>query len=543
MGIGPIVDTARQGINAARAGMQLVSKNIASSSVDGYSRQDILFEAPLGNGVRPWVIRSQVDEFLESRLTTETQAQGKLTAQRDLLAEVTAVFGATDSGLNTELSQFFAAASALATTPEGSVERTQLLFDAQALTEEVQREYGQLQTIASQIDRNLASTVTRANALAEEIASLNTSIGATGDSSTAGELEDYRRVLVNELSGLIDINTFKDGNGGVVAFVGGGFPLVEGGNFGQLQLTGGIDGYRPHAGVSISINGGIATDLTGRITGGEIAGMLDVRDNVVSDAMDTLDRVSATLTYNVNQLHSAGYGLDGSTGNDFFSGMTATSVANNSNQGGVGAAVTISNMAAVTLDDYEIVFTSPTQFDVLNLTQGTTELSGVGYTSPSAFAVDGIGITLSNVSGAPQAGDKFLISTTRDHASVMGVGITDIQKIAAAGSVGAGPGDNSNMLQISALESANLTQNGTLTLSEKTSEKIAQIGFKQQAVEQAFDAQSAVMSGLELKRAEASGVSLDEEAARLIRYQHAFEANARLIRVADEMVQTIISMV
>jgi flagellar hook-associated protein 1 FlgK len=47
---------------------------------------------------------------------------------------------------------------------------------------------------------------------------------------------------------------------------------------------------------------------------------------------------------------------------------------------------------------------------------------------------------------------------------------------------------------------------------------------------------------LERKRQEASGVNLDEEAANLIKYQKSFEAAARMISVADELLEALINM-
>jgi flagellar hook-associated protein 1 FlgK len=47
---------------------------------------------------------------------------------------------------------------------------------------------------------------------------------------------------------------------------------------------------------------------------------------------------------------------------------------------------------------------------------------------------------------------------------------------------------------------------------------------------------------LEAHRAEISGVSLDEELVNLLKYQRAFQAASRLIVVADELLQTILTL-
>ena len=100
MGLSPVMDMGRQGIASARAGLQLVSRNVANASNADYSRQEIFFESPAQGGVRTWTIRSQVDAFIEARITNENQTQGRLEAERRLVGEASAVFGATDTGID-----------------------------------------------------------------------------------------------------------------------------------------------------------------------------------------------------------------------------------------------------------------------------------------------------------------------------------------------------------------------------------------------------------------------------------------------------------
>jgi len=105
------MDLGRQGIAASRAGMEVVGRNISNAADANYTRQEIFFESPAQGGVRTWTVRSQVDAFIESRLATESQTQGRLEVERRLMGEVSAVFGTTESGLNASMADFFAAVS------------------------------------------------------------------------------------------------------------------------------------------------------------------------------------------------------------------------------------------------------------------------------------------------------------------------------------------------------------------------------------------------------------------------------------------------
>jgi flagellar hook-associated protein 1 FlgK len=543
MAVSPLMDMGRQGVNAARAGLDLVSRNVANASNPDYSRQEIFFQSPVQGGVRTWTVRSQVDAFIEARLTQENQTQGRLETERRLVGEASAVFGTTDTGVEPAVAQFFAAVSAVASSPDSSVTRSTLLFQADSMVTEFQREAGALRDLAGQVGKELDSAVTQVNQIAANIAKLNQAIG-TSDAAdgTTGQLRDQRTSLVKQLAGLMNINTFEDGNGNTTVFVAGGTPLVEGTNNYTLT-TSAATGYQPYAGIAVITPSGNQVDITRGVTDGQLGGLLRARDQVLQGATADLDRTAGALVLNFNRVHAQGYGLDGSTGNDFFAPLTASATGKGSNTGGVDVAATITDMSAVTLDDYQVVFTSPTQFDIQNVTQGTTVSTGNAYTSGMTVDVAGVRLTLSDGVGAPKTGDSFLVSTTRDQALNITRVLAGADQVAAAQTAAGVPGDNRNALALSALETAKVMDGGTLSVGDKVAQIASSVGLEQQSVEQAYTAQGLVMEGLNARRAEVSSVSLDEEATKLIQFQHAYDASAKLIKVADELLQTIINMV
>jgi len=541
--INSIMDTARQGLHASQFGIELVGRNIANSATEGYSRQEVHFQSPASGGVSQWQVRSNVDSFIEGRITQEVQTQGRLTAERQLLGEVSPVLGSTDSGLDVSLSAFFAGLSALSSTPDGSEERANVMFLAVAVVSELNTEAAALQGLGMQVDHELGVSIDRVNQLAVGIAQLNGRlvVGSSADGSN-GQLADLRTSMVNELSGLIDVNTFVDGQGKVNVFVGSGTPLVEGVNSFELTLTG-ATGFSGHPGIAVSIQENRQIDITGKVGSGAIGGMLRVRDQIIDPSLADLDRIAATLSLNVNRVHSQGFGLDGSTGNDVFTPVQASSINAAENVGQAGANGAIFDLNAVTLDDYEVVFTSPGQFDLLNTTQGTTVAAGMAYASGMNVDVDGVRITLTDGASGPVAGDRFSISTSRNQAANSGFLLTDRNQLAASSSPTGLPGDNQNALALSALETAKLMDAGTLTMGEKFARIGASVGMELQSVDAASEAQGLVLESLSLRRASVSGVSLDEEAANLIRFQNSYQASAQLLRVADELLDTVINMV
>ncbi len=104
------------------------------------------------------------------------------------------------------------------------------------------------------------------------------------------------------------------------------------------------------------------------------------------------------------------------------------------------------------------------------------------------------------------------------------------------------PGDNRTALAIAELENANLMNGGRETIDQAYGSITAWFGSR--VAEHGLRAEGAglALEHMETWRESVSGVSLDEEMAQLIRFQHAFNASAKLVGAADTMLQAIIAM-
>jgi flagellar hook-associated protein 1 FlgK len=120
----------------------------------------------------------------------------------------------------------------------------------------------------------------------------------------------------------------------------------------------------------------------------------------------------------------------------------------------------------------------------------------------------------------------------------------DVNNIAtAAGPPPPSPGDNSVALQIASLVDRTRADLDGLSVADFYTRMVAGIGVDINAADNVVSAQELVLSQLEAQRNAVSGVSLDEEMTNLIKYQRAFDAAARVVATADEMFQSILSMV
>ena len=157
----------------------------------------------------------------------------------------------------------------------------------------------------------------------------------------------------------------------------------------------------------------------------------------------------------------------------------------------------------------------------------------------SAYALDGVTTGLdffADLSGllSPPAGAAEQMALSAD--------ILDPASIAAALNP-ASPGDNGNALAMAGLQSLNLLSGGTATFDGYYNGLAADIGIDLNSASSRLVHQESMLRQLEMRRESLSGVSLDEEMADLVRFQHAYEASARLISIADEMLETVIGLV
>ncbi|WP_442891799.1 flagellar basal body rod C-terminal domain-containing protein, partial [Dissulfurispira sp.] len=102
------------------------------------------------------------------------------------------------------------------------------------------------------------------------------------------------------------------------------------------------------------------------------------------------------------------------------------------------------------------------------------------------------------------------------------------------------PGDNSNAKLIASLSLSGFIKGSTP--SDYYRSIVTDVGVEASSAKISRKFHNTMVEELERKRQEASGVSLDEEAANLIKYQKSFEAAAKMISVADELLEALINM-
>ncbi|MFZ1986935.1 MAG: flagellar hook-associated protein FlgK [Desulfatitalea sp.] len=450
---------ARNALFTQQKAIDITGNNIANVNTEGYSRQRLNMEqsepvrdqnSTMSTGVRAdQKIQRFYDEFINTQLNGENENLGRWEAQKTALEKIEVLFDEVSGfGLSSAMSDFWGAWQDVVNNPSGHVERTSLLSAGQYMSSTFNQLSTNISKAQDDINTNIVNIVDDINQIASQIAELNrkvTQVEVSGHN--ANDYRDERDLLVLNLSKLIDIDSFEDGDGNTTIMVGGGKPLVERTATWDLSTVNNAGSLEVHWADS----SGTTQDITGRIGSGELKGWIEARDVVISDYTTRLDDLAATMISEVNAIHSAGYGLDGSQ-NDFFTGTSAADMAVNS-------------------------------------------------------AIE-----------------------------------ADVELIAAASTAAALPGDNSTAMAIFDLQNTLTMAGNGSTFDDFYIALVGDVGSDVRRADLNFDHQTTMIGHLQNYREEVSGVSLDEEMVNLVKFQHAYNAAAKLITTTDEMMETIIGI-
>jgi len=552
------LSSAKLGLLAQQLAIEVTGQNIANVETEGYSRQDVTFEAntprhaikygsmhQIGTGVRVAGIERAHDQFLFEQIMDEGDLSGSTEVKKDIFEQLEVLFNeGSGRSLNDALSSFFASVHDLATNARGLSERADLVSKAEHLASTFNQTGKQLSTIQRNIDATIGTEVAEINSLTTKIGKLNESIHANEPASQykANDLRDNRDRLVKELSKKIDIQLIEESDNQIGLTLKDGTALVLKDRVFKLStsLNGDNDSFKD---VNIEYGSGLK-NITSTITGGELSGYLDMRDTEVKSVVDKMNILSASFIQEFNGIHREGFGLDGSSGLDFFSSRDVK-VNHDKDNTGNRLAVSIANGSptTVSVDEFEMAFTSSTSFTLNNLTtnasSGTfTFGAGTPFNIKNGFAV--------TVSGYAKAGDKVTFSVSDNAASEMSVSSTitaNTKKIAAGTTTN---GDGANALLMASLQnelvfnSVTLSAgSGSYTFDEYYNAVVSTIGIESFSAQATLRQQEGIMLQLNSRRESISGVSIDEEMIKMIKFQQAYNASARMISVVDEMLDAL----
>ena len=103
-------------------------------------------------------------------------------------------------------------------------------------------------------------------------------------------------------------------------------------------------------------------------------------------------------------------------------------------------------------------------------------------------------------------------------------------------------GDNQNARALANLRDARVMNGGQATLIDAWAQLVYRIGSDAQAAQQEQQSRAEIVRQVEALTEAVSGVSLDEEAMMMMRFQRAYEANARFFQAVNQSIDTLMQM-
>ncbi len=464
-------------LQALRQAIAVTSNNVANANTPGYDLETInLTTAPpqsngsvtIGAGVEVAGVTRAFNQAQTNQLNTSQSALGSLNAQQNYTTQIANLFGTTANGLTAALQSYYGGFSNVADNPTSTAARQALLGDAQALAASFQSSSTQLNALNADVNTRITGDVTQINADAQSIAQLNQQIvaGSVGG-QTPNTLLDQRDQLVSSLSQLAGVTTTANRDGSINVFIGTGQSLVLDGSTTTL-IT--VPGQFNATQLQISTTALQGHPISGAITSGDLGGLLQASSQIINPALNQLGQIATALSQSANAQQNAGLDLNGNFGANLFSVGGPTATASSSNTDATTAGVSITNLGALTPDNYILAFNNGA-FTLTDTTTGTNAaLSGAG-TAASPLTGAGLSIVLS---ATPAAGDQFLIQPTAQAASTIRVAITDPSQIAAAGALRTSTSDsnagNATIAPATVLNAANpnLLQTSTIEFTSPT---------------------------------------------------------------------------
>ena len=557
--------TASRALEVFSTAVQVSSSNIANANTPGYIREELTLatEDPykrggliVGTGVKATAVLQSIDQFLESRIHLTNSETHASSARESIYAQLEGQLRELgDQDLSSRFSSFLAAINDVANQPEQLPLRNSIISEGELLVADITSLRTRVDQLRTGQTVRIENLVDEANNLIDEIADLNLKITKQESNgllaSEAGGLRTQRYDALNRLSEIIPTRFIEQPNGNVDVYSGSEYVLFSGHR--QHIETATIE----DRGVDVEVVQFTQTHSQISQAGGELRGVIDGRDEIMGAFIDDLDQIASSLISAVNRIHSSGEGLEG------YSTITSTNRVDDAN-------AVLSNVdlpGSINHGSFELKVTNK-QTGITQVETIRIDLDGIGSNDTSLEDLRAAIDSAANVSATitttgelkldadPDFDLRFADDTsgvlaalgintffTGSDSATIGINslVKENQNLLATGQ-GAGPSDNRNVLQLATALEQPLDQLGGRGIEDFYQNVVSGIAH-------GASAENAKATGLEQfrqallsQREQFSGVSLDEEAVRLIEFQQAYAASARVIRSVDELFDILVTL-
>jgi flagellar hook-associated protein 1 FlgK len=586
MGSG-IFGLGTRAMSAAQINLDTVSHNISNVNTPGYSRQTVelatengLFTGAgfFGRGVKVNTISRQTNEFLIKENNMNQAMAAADQSRLDKLNQLEKVLPTGETGLGYAASQLLNAFVDVANQPQDMSARQVVISRAKEWVSRVNTAADQLNQLQLGVIGDLDTTVSRINSLTKQIAAANQAVASfSGIGHTPNDLLDQRDQLVKDLNSLVQVTTIEADDGSLNVFMGGGQLLVLSNKAETLStVRDPLDSTKGR--VALRTNGSDRVLDSDQMLGGALKGLLSFQDVDLVQTRSNLDTFVKNVADAINKQQALGVDMEGNPQTTFDASGAPVQIPFFLNTGsastislaltqpkGIAAAspltasIAPANKGTLSIESLEmnralpgtnaldfgsslptagqpltVIFEQPNPLDP-TLTYRFVDQNGLPYKDVTPARVWSAGSPINdadagstppealfniNVTGVPRPGDRITVAITQNPS--------------------ANNGNARAMLKLRDQTIVSLDGTTRATVTDAYSQMIGNLGVLVQDGKTSASISATLAQTSQQTLSSATGVNLDEEAAKLIQYQQSYQAAAKVLQIAQSLFDTLL---
>lgn len=527
------LNVAVRGLYTAQRSLDIVNHNLNNVNTPGYSRQIVVQAASkplslydgtgmLGTGSEALSVDRIRDEYLDFKYWSENVSYGEWDAKRTLLSDMEVTFNEpSSSGFTKIMDDFYSSLQELAKDPSSGAVRSLVRERGVTLSKYFNSLAAHFEKLQSDANSNVKTKVEEINSIASQVQQLNRQIYTSElDGNVANDLRDQRTVLVDRLSKIINIDASEvvvgklpngaDDKHFVITI--SGKALVDHYNVSKLEAKA-RENKLNEEDIDNLYEVGWADGNQLEVKGGELKGYLDVRDG------------------NGGQPHDPDYTgpLDESP---LYKGIP---------------------FYMKKLNEFVRTFAKAFNEGYINGTDGAGHADGYALNSAEGDPVSGIRFFtmlgednkamnsadfIDGATGMTDVSSRYDALTAKNFtvsSDIMG----DYNLISSSGTAGQkGNIDNLNALMEMRHNTHMFTEGAPEDFMKSL---VTTLGIDSQQAVSLTQNQSVIIKQIDNRRLSVSGVSIDEEMSNLVKFQHAYNAAAKMISTMAEVYDILIN--
>ena len=555
------INVASSGLAASREQVENVMNNIANENTPGYKKRVVtiseashLDSRDTGRGVLIGDTTRVTNIYMYDSLTSEASKQAQYDELDTMLADIEAIFYETeDSGFSADLDRYFQALENLRSNPSNEIYKNDLRNTGQAIVDDLQTLYSDIESREVTTKNTALDNIIDLNSKLSNIGNLNKTI--TDSATVSNDLLDTRDRLEQELAEYIDIDIDRTNNYELkidtitaVRFDSNVQSLNLSSTYtAQKDVYSNFTATATGEVIKVDLNNTTSFELT--ITDPTVTSVAQQIQTQMAATVDIANVLTATIDSN-------GY-LVVTSKTDGDVGKFDLRITNIDDQSTLAKDSTLSvdgtDDVHLEIFDRELTLTSGKLKPMID---NLTTASSSNYFSDYKVKLDNFAKALSDLSSSYiQNSDETYVYGEKavdlhsDRSSAVSIGLfsgstvdTLVFNDGVVGGLTQGKLDYLSSLQWKTDIDIDGTGSNLTSFSKYNQSLRVQIAENKENNDFKKTTQDAVVQSLQSSYDKLTKVDKDEEMMNLIKFQSAYEANAKLITIIDEMLATILGM-